>query len=93
MTCMSESLRKAGVLTTPLTTKTKTRIGMWNIRNLYKTERTAQATQALLFWEPVLPRILTARFISEGRRAIVKWYAPTNVAEMEENVSINTPRQ
>ena len=37
MKCTSESPREAVVPTTLLTTKTKTRIGTWNIRTLYET--------------------------------------------------------
>ena len=37
MTQAGESLREASVPTTLLTTKTKTRIGTWNVRTLYET--------------------------------------------------------
>jgi len=44
-----------------------------------------EATQALLSWEPVSPRILTARFNSKGRKVtIVQCYAPTNTAQLED---------
>ena len=143
MTCTGESPREAGAPTTLLTTKTKTRIGTWNIRTLYETGKSAQvcqemhrynlkllglcetrwtgtgrtrlasgdtiiyfgqeegqphphgvallmtpeATQALLSWEPVSPRILTARFNSKGRRVtIIQCYAPTNRADIEDKV-------
>ena len=143
MTCTGESPREAGVPTTLLTTKTKTRIGTWNIRTLYETGKSAQvcqemhrynlkllvlcetrwtgtgrtrlasgdtiiysgqeegqphthgvallmtpeAMQALLSWEPVSPRILTARFNSKGRRVtIIQCYAPTNIADIEDKV-------
>ena len=143
MTCTGESPRKAGVPTTLLTTRTKTRIGTWNIRTLYETGKSAQvcqemhrynlkllglcetrwtgtgrtrlasrdtiiysgqeegqpythgvallmtpeATRALLSWEPVSPRILTARFNSKGRRVtIIQCYAPTNMADIEDKV-------
>ena len=46
---------------------------------------TPEATQALLSWEPVSPRILTARFNSKGRKVtILQCYAPTNVADEKE---------
>ena len=46
---------------------------------------TPKATQALLSWEPVSPRILTARFNSKGRKVtILQCYAPTNIAELVE---------
>lgn len=46
---------------------------------------TPEATQALLSWEPVSPRILTARFNSKGRKVtILQCYAPTNLADAEE---------
>ena len=46
---------------------------------------TPEATLALLSWEPVSSRILTARFNSKGRKVtILQCYAPTNVAELED---------
>nr|KAG5701327.1 hypothetical protein BaRGS_006101 [Batillaria attramentaria] len=46
---------------------------------------TPEATQALLSWEPVSPRILSARFNSKGRKVtILQCYAPTNMADEEE---------
>ena len=46
---------------------------------------TSEATQALLSWEPISPRILTARFNSKDRKvAIIQCYAPTNVTAIEE---------
>ena len=47
MTCTSESPREAGVLTTLFTTKTKTRIGTWNIRTLYESSRAAQVSSEM----------------------------------------------
>ena len=48
---------------------------------------TPEATRALLSWEPVSPRILTARFNSKGRRVIIiQCYAPTNMADIEDKV-------
>ena len=145
MPCNGESPREAGVPTTLLTTRTKTRIGSWNIRTLYETGKSAhvrqemhrynlkllglcetrwtgtgrtrlasgktiiysgqeegqphtygvallvtpEATRALLSWEPVSPRILTARFNSKGRRAtIIQYYASTNMADIEDKVHI-----
>ncbi|RUS77319.1 hypothetical protein EGW08_014916 [Elysia chlorotica] len=76
MACIGDSLREAGVPKTLLATKTKTRIGTWNMRTLYETIRTAQVCQDM------------NRFNSKGRRVtIIQRYAPTNVAEIEENVS------
>ena len=125
--CTCESPREAGVPTTLLTTRTKTRIGTWNSRTLYETGKSAQvrqemhrynlkllglcdtrwtgtartrlasgdtiiysgqeegqphthgvallmtpeATRALMSWESVSPRILTARFNSKGRRVTI----------------------
>ena len=44
---------------------------------------TPEATRTLLSWEPVSPRILTARFNSKGRKAtILQCYAPTNAADV-----------
>ena len=139
MTRAGESPREASAPTTLLTTKTKTRIGTWNIRTLMETGKSSQvcremhrynlkilglcetrwigtgrirltsgdtiiysgqaegqphmhgvallmtpeATRALLSWEPVSPRILTARFYSKGRKVtIIQCYAPTNTADI-----------
>ena len=143
MKCTGESPREAGVPTTLLTTKTKTRIGTWNIRTLYETGKTAQVcremhryqlkilglcetrwtgtgrtsladgntiiysgneegqphthgvallmtsetTRELLSWEPISPRILTARFNSKGRKVtFIQCYAPTNITDIEDKV-------
>ncbi|RUS82533.1 hypothetical protein EGW08_009705 [Elysia chlorotica] len=48
MTCTGESLRDAGVPTTLLTAKTKTRIGTWNIRTLYEIGRIAQGRRVTI---------------------------------------------
>ena len=49
---------------------------------------TPEATRALLSWEPVSPRILTARFNSKGRKVtILQCYAPTNAADIEDKES------
>ena len=46
---------------------------------------TPEAKKSLLSWEPVSPRIITARFNSKGRKvSIIQCYAPTNAATMEE---------
>ena len=46
---------------------------------------TPEATRALLFWDPMSPRILTARFNSKSRKVtIIQCYASTNVAAIEE---------
>lgn len=142
MTRDGESLREASSPISLLTTKTKTRIGTWNIRTLYESGKLAQvtsemerynmkvlglcetrwngsgqvrvssgetiiysghkdadhahtqgvaimlapeATRALMAWEPVSPRLLTARFNSKGRKiTIIQCYAPTNTAQEEE---------
>ena len=43
---------------------------------------TTEATRALMEWEPISPRIISARFNSKGRKTtIIPCYAPTNVAE------------
>ena len=40
-----------------------------------------EANRALLSWEPVSPRIITARFNSKGRKVtILQCYAPTNTS-------------
>ena len=45
---------------------------------------TPEAAQGLLSWEPVSPRLLTARFNSKARKVtIIQCYAPTNAAETE----------
>ncbi|RUS77418.1 hypothetical protein EGW08_014821 [Elysia chlorotica] len=143
MTQASESLREASLPTVLLTTKTKTRIGTWNILTLYETGRIAQVSKemkeysmkimglcetrwteadrrtlvggetiiysghedghvrvhehevgmiiapdtvgASIAWEPVSPRILTARFTSKGRTfTIIQCYSPTNAAKDQE---------
>jgi hypothetical protein len=44
-----------------------------------------EATRALTAWEPVSPRLMSARFHSKGRKTtIIQCYAPTNAAEEEE---------
>ena len=135
-----ESLREASAPTILLTTKTKTRIGTWNIQTLYEAGKSAQvcsemqrynlkilglcetrwtgtgrtrltsgdtifyygyeegqphmhgvallmtpeATRAFLSWEPVSPRIITARFNSRGRKVTtLQCYAPTNTSSLE----------
>jgi len=46
---------------------------------------TPEATKALMAWEPVSPRLMSARFNSKGRKTtIIQCYAPTNAAEEEE---------
>ena len=45
---------------------------------------TPEAVQALLSWEPISPRLLTARFNSKGRKVnIIQCHTPTNAAETE----------
>ncbi|RUS81369.1 hypothetical protein EGW08_010867 [Elysia chlorotica] len=44
-----------------------------------------KATGALLSWEPLSPRVLTARFNSKGRKVtVIQCYAPTNTADIED---------
>ena len=46
---------------------------------------TLEATQALVSWNPVSPRLLTARFNSKGRKVtIIQCYAPTNAADEQD---------
>ena len=46
---------------------------------------TPEAAQALLSWEPVSPRSLTARFNSKGRKVtVMQCKTPTNTAETKE---------
>ena len=45
---------------------------------------TPEANRALLSWEPVSPRIITARFNSRGRKVtILQFYALTNTSSSE----------
>ena len=45
---------------------------------------TPEATRALLSWEPVSPRIITARFYSRGRKVtILQCYALTNISSLQ----------
>jgi endonuclease/exonuclease/phosphatase family metal-dependent hydrolase len=45
----------------------------------------AEATRALLAWEPVSSRLISARFNSKGRNVtVIQCYAPTNTATEEE---------
>ncbi|CAH8868299.1 unnamed protein product [Trichobilharzia szidati] len=42
------------------------------------------ATKALMQWEAISPRIMTARFNSKGRKmSVIQCYAPTNNADLE----------
>ncbi|CAH8431477.1 unnamed protein product [Heterobilharzia americana] len=44
----------------------------------------SRASKALMQWEPISSRIMTARFNSKGRKVtIIQCYAPTNNAEQE----------
>ncbi|CAJ1081041.1 craniofacial development protein 2-like%2C partial [Xyrichtys novacula] len=46
---------------------------------------TPEATKALMAWEPVPSRLMSARFNSRGRKCtIIQCYTPTNVAEEQE---------
>ncbi|XP_013780381.1 craniofacial development protein 2-like [Limulus polyphemus] len=45
----------------------------------------SEATRALMAWEPVSARLMSARFNSKGRKiTIIQCYAPTNAADEEE---------
>ena len=45
---------------------------------------TPEAIRALFSWEPVSPRIITARFNCRGRKVtILQCYAPTNTSSLE----------
>ncbi|XP_013788604.1 craniofacial development protein 2-like [Limulus polyphemus] len=45
----------------------------------------SEATRALMTWEPVSARLMSARFNSKGRKiTIIQCYAPTNAADEEE---------
>ncbi|PVD22580.1 hypothetical protein C0Q70_18397 [Pomacea canaliculata] len=77
MTYAGKSPWEASLPTHLLTTKTRTRI----VELLMSTE----APKALMAWEPVSPRLMSARFNANGRKiAIIQCYAPTNEAEEEE---------
>ena len=44
-----------------------------------------EATKALISWEPISPRLISARFKAKGRKTtIIQCYAPTNAAKEEE---------
>ena len=49
--------------------------------------RKAEATRALLSWEPISPRILTGRFNSKGRKVtFIQCCVPTNITDIEDKV-------
>lgn len=44
-----------------------------------------EATKAMIAWEPVTPRLMSARFNSKRRKiTIIQCYAPLNAAEEQE---------
>ena len=69
LTCTGESLREAGAPTTLLTTntKTKTRIGTWNIRTLYETGKSAQLCQEMRRYNLKLLGLCETRWTGTGR--------------------------
>ncbi|XP_065928534.1 craniofacial development protein 2-like [Magallana gigas] len=92
MTCAGESNQEASAPTNLLSIKVNTRIGTWNIRTLYEVGKAAQvakglqeATKAMIAWEPLTPRLMSARFNSKRRKiTIIQCYAPLNAAEEQE---------
>ena len=55
---------------------------------------TLEATRALLFWEPVSPRILTARFNSKGKKVtFIQCFAATNVADTGDKMDFSEQLQ
>ena len=67
MMCTGESPREAGAPTTLLTTKTKTRIGIWNIRTLYETGKSAQVCQEMHRYNMKLLGLCETRWTGTGR--------------------------
>ena len=67
MTCTGESLREASAPMTLLTTKTKTRIGTWNIRTLYTAGKTAQVCQEMHRYKLKILGLCETRWTGTGR--------------------------
>ena len=72
MKCTGESPREAGVPTTLLTTKTKTRIGTWNIRfrTLYETGKTAQVCREMHRYQQKILGLCETRWTGTGRTSL-----------------------
>ena len=67
MTRAGESPREAGVPTTLLTTKTKTRIGTWNIRTLYETGKSAQVCREMHRYQLKILGLCETRWNGRGK--------------------------
>ncbi|XP_059147249.1 craniofacial development protein 2-like [Physella acuta] len=53
-----------------------------------------EATNALIAWEPVSPRLIAARFNAKGRKTtLIQCYAPTNAATDEEAQIDKSPKR
>ncbi|RUS92092.1 hypothetical protein EGW08_000116 [Elysia chlorotica] len=72
MTQASESLREASLPTVLLTTKTKTRIGTWNIRTLYETGRIAQVSKEMKEYSLKILGLCETRWTGADRRTLQK---------------------
>ncbi|RUS72506.1 hypothetical protein EGW08_019734 [Elysia chlorotica] len=70
MTPASESLREASLPTVLLTTKTKTCIGTWNIRTLYKPGRIAQVSKEMKEYSLKILGLCETRWTGADRRTL-----------------------
>ena len=70
MTRAGESLREASVPTTLLTTKSRTRIGTWNIRTLYETGRSAQVCREMHRYNLKILGLCETRWTGTGRTSL-----------------------